>query len=501
VRTIRDLLGPAAGAAAATIDLPDESYNDGFEHYAESQGLTAAHVRGWRAAARAAVRALAADRTQREALLGVLPAAVADRRAFSDRFLTRFARRAFRHSVAAEDLAPYRALAEKLVDPADPYAGLLAAVEAILAAPDLLVIVEVGTPDPARPDVLRLRGSELATRLSFLVWGSPPDEALLDRAEQGALDTPSGLASEAARLLADPRAEEGRWALVRRWLRLHELDRVSLDAKAYPLWSAELRTSMLEETRRLVATLGGAERKLAELVTGSSSAINATLATLYKVPRPTATSGAAAWQVTDMRRHNRGAGVLTHAAILTASAGERTSTPIRRAVFVRESLICRPPPPPPGEVPTLDKVALPKTAPVAQILAAHRTNPSCAGCHQLLEPLGYGFERYGRIGEYREVDEGGVPLQGQGRLIELAPPDFQGPVELGARLGESTDLHACAVRQTVRFALGRHESPSEACTLDAIGAALRAGPSDFGALVAHVVQSEMFRLRRLPAGE
>jgi hypothetical protein len=365
----------------------------------------------------------------------------------------------------------------------------VAVVEAMLTSPSFLFLVEAGTPDPAAPGVVRLDGYELATRLSFLLWGSVPDDRLLDDARDGALGRRDGLLAAARRLLADPRAAEGTWAFASRWLRTHELESAEPESAQAAQLTRELRASMEEETRRLVAAVTAPGARLDGLLTASTTALDARLAKHYGVSRP---SSARDWTVEDVRANKRGAGILTQGSFLVSTAKTRINTPIRRATYLREVLICRPPPPAPAEVPSIDAVTVPKNSSVPTLLAAHRSNPACAGCHALLEPLGFGLEAFGRVGEWRAADEHGHPIDGRGQLVESTPPDFTGPVELGAKLAALPDFSGCAARQLFRHATGRHESESEACALEALGVATQAKDPSFVGLVEALLTSDLF---------
>lgn len=483
-RALRDLLGGAAPARDA-VSLPDENYQDGFDNQGEAQAFNAAHLRGFRAAARAAVGALASDAAARDRVLGCTPAG-AGRPACLSSFVARFGRRAFRRPLTAEETRAYTALAEAPAVGSTPEDGPLAVVEAMLSAPSFLFLVEAGVPVAGAPGVVRLDPYERATRLAFLLWGSLPDDRLLDDARDGVLDRRDGLLAAARRLLADPRAAEGRWAFASRWLRVHELRDVEIEGAQAVLLTRELRASMEEETRRLVAAVTAPDGRVTDLLTASETALDARLAKHYGIPRP---SSARDWAPMDVRAHKRGAGLLTQGAFLVATAKTRINTPIRRATYLREVLICRPPPPAPAEIPSIDAVNVPKNSSVPTLLSAHRSNPSCAGCHALLEPLGFGLEAFGRLGEWRAADEYGHPIDGRGQLVESTPPDFTGPVELGAKIAELPEFPACAARQLFRYGAGRHESDSEACALDALGASVAGG--SFVGLIEALVTSDL----------
>lgn len=486
IRILRDLVGPAVVTAA--FDLPPENFHEGFDGIGEAQAFTVAHLRGYLRAAQSIVRGLGANAAARDALFGC-EITGAERSACLSSFVRRFGRRAFRRPLTTEETQAFVALAGAPALAASPEAGPLAVVEAMLTSPNFLFVVEAGVADPLSPGAVRLEPYTLATRLSFLLWGTGPDDQLLDEARDGALSRRDKTITVVRRLLADPRATEGVWAFARRWLRIHRLAEVEPEERASALLPPELRASMQEETRRLVTSLVAPRVRLAELLTSSKSALDARLSEHYGIARSSANSG---WDLQELRGHGRGGGVFGQASFLVSTAKTRLNTPISRAVVIREALLCRPPPPPPPDVSAPELGSLPATAPVSQILAAHLTAPACAACHTLLDPLGYGLERFGRLGEWRTSDEYGHAIDGRGQLIESTPPEFTGPAELGEKLVELPEFTGCAARHLFRYATGRHESDGEGCALDALGAAVAKSDGTLGQLVESLVTNVLF---------
>jgi hypothetical protein len=363
----------------------------------------------------------------------------------------------------------------------------------MLGSPSFLFVVENGTPDPKRPGVVRLTGYEVATRLSYLLVGSGPGDALLDAAAAGKLDAPDGIAAAARDLLADPRAAAVRRGFATSWLQTDALAAITPDAKLYPKWSEPLRAAMLEETGRFLDDLlSRPDGNLLDVVSADWSFVNDALGRHYGVTAP----AAGTWARASFPQGQRAAGVLTQATLLTMTAPHPGVEPIKRGQFVRQVLLCQRLPSPPANVPSIDKVVVPATASDRDRLAAHRSNPACAGCHRLMDDVGFGFSAYDGIGAYRTRDAGGNAIDQHGTISGFDAPDFEGPRALGTKLRQSPDLPACVATQIFRFALARTETSDESCTVRAIADAFQRGGQSWPALVDALVRSEAFRTRR-----
>jgi hypothetical protein len=192
----------------------------------------------------------------------------------------------------------------------------------------------------------------------------------------------------------------------------------------------------------------------------------------------------------------RGAGVLTQASFLTLTAPHAGIEPIKRGRYVRQVLLCERLPSPPADIPSIDAVKLPATASERDRLAAHRADPACNGCHQLLDEVGFAFSGYDRLGANRTRDDGGNPIDTRGRLIGFDPPEFDGARALGAKLRQSPKLGLCVATQMYRFGLGRSETADDTCAIESIEARFRAGGETFSALLDAFVRSDAFLSRR-----
>jgi len=364
-------------------------------------------------------------------------------------------------------------------------------VQTLLQAPSFLFRVEVGETDPARAGMARLTGYEVATRLSYLLWGTMPDDALLEAASSGALASAEGVETRALSMLADSgRAQPTIWSFTRQWLRIGSLGGVDRPAADYPLFSETVRLAMAEETRRVIedhTTRPGVP--LLGLLDAPTTFVDAALAPLYGVPAPS--SG---WAQVTLPAEQGRRGILTHASVLTLTGSTGATAPILRGKYVRQVLLCDELPPPPPEVSAL---------PAAQAglsererLAQHRSDPACSGCHALLEPLGFGLSRFDAIGRYRASDADGTAIDAQGVIEGLDDASFEGSEQLTARLRREPKVAECLSTHLVRFALGRKETESESCTIGQLGSVLSQG-GDYPALVRALVRSDAFRYRPL----
>lgn len=401
------------------------------------------------------------------------------------------ARRAFRRPLEADE----RAGLDALVDlGASVEAGVGAALTAVLAAPSFLYHVEPGERvDDGR---VRLSGAAVASRLSFLFWDEGPDEALLDAAEAGALDTAEGVAAAARRLYADPRARRGLGRFHLEWLGLADLQTQEKDPRRYPFYTPEVRVELERETLDFVwAVLHGSDARLRTLLAAPFSVPGAASRRIYGLgadldPAPPAPTGLDPTQ----RR-----GLLTQPAFLAAHAQPTRSSPIHRGLVIATNLLCLPlglPPPgvdisPIGADPTGQRSR-------RALVEAHASDPRCVGCHVVMDPLGLSFEHYDAVGAWRAVDaEDGRPIDS--RVTVQTGADIDGPVDdavaLADRLANSSRVRACVALQWYRFALGRREDARDAPAVDRLRARFEATGGAIDDLLITLVESDAFRSR------
>lgn len=407
-------------------------------------------------------------------LTTLLPCAVDD--ACAPRFISSFGRRAFRRELTADEAARLLAFFETTRATEDVETSYRLLLQVFLQAPQFLYAVESRAPGP-------LPGDQLATRLALFLWAAPPDDALLDVAASGGLDTKEGVEAAARRMLADPRARDGVRRFHLEWLGVSRLSSSS-KSDAFPDFEA-LKPSMLEEAGRFGEWATLEDGRASQLFSARTTFLDGPLAALYGF---TGLEGPELRKV-DLSLKQRG-GVLTQPAVLSAWAKADQSSPVQRGKLVRERFLCETLPRPPGNV--VVKLAPPTFGTTRERYSQHASDPACAGCHRLMDPVGFGFEHYDAIGAYRNA-ENGRPIDSSGELIGTKDLDgkFDGALDLGARLATSSAAKSCLARQWFRYALGRAETDADACSFEAIDA--KFGGGDLRELLVAIAASDAFR--------
>ena len=408
-------------------------------------------------------------------------------------FIADFGRRAWRHALGADEQASLAAVyAAGEADAGFPE-GIARVTAVLLSSPQFLYRIESGTGVPATEPAgaVPLAANELATRLSYLVWGSMPDRALLDAADGGRLATPADLAREARRMLADPRAHAVVATFHAEWLGLDQLGAVSKDQIVYPLFTPALAAAFTTETATFVdQVIWNREGTLAALLSAPYTFGDATLAAFYGAAPPAA-GGAGLITLPAGQR----AGLLTQGAFLSVYGKANQSDPIHRGRFVRERLFCTTPPSPPPNI-TVRPPDLDPRLTTRQRFAAHTGNPMCSGCHVLLDPIGFSFEHYDGIGHWRDM-EGGQPVDSSGALSGTdVDGTLDGAVMLTGDVAKSTEVEVCYATQWFRFAYGRGETTDDACNISSLASAFVAAKGDVRELVVALTQTDAFRFRR-----
>lgn len=476
--TIRDLLGDTSRPADAFP--PDEAVG-GFENNTVSP-ITQSLVERYMATA----ESLAASAAPRVDQLAPCPSGQpTDTCARS--FIEAFGRLAFRRPLDERERSSMFDLYTSKEKRAGYARAVQLVIQALLQSPQFLYRVEPLPDGDAAPRALS--GYEVATRLSFLIWASTPDAALLDDAGAGRLATADDVAKAARRLLRDPRAVDGVKSFHRQWLDLRELDTESKDAVLYPTFTPELRRAMVEETLRFSAhvALAGGDAVTA-LLTSKKTFVNSALAKLYGVEPPRGDG----FVLVDLPGDQR-AGLLTQASVMTVFSHAEESSPILRGKFVREKLLCQAVPPPPPNV----AISLPKFDPTLtkrERFDRHRMDPNCAGCHRMMDPIGFAFEHYDALGAWRTVD-GAFPVDALGELTQTGDTDgaFDGAVALGVKLAASQRVRRCVATQWFRAALGRNERQEDGSSLDGAYRAFQLGGYDVRELIVAIASSHSFR--------
>ena len=475
--TVQDLLGVDLGSDVEL--LPADSFAP-FDNDYTLQTPSSALVEALKALAERAVAAALADPALRATLVGCAPSGPDDAVCL-DGFIRRFGRRALRRPLQESEVMAYQRFLSFASASGDFYVAVSMVARAMLQDMELVYRVELGTPIAGQPSLFRLGDFETASRLSFLLWGQGPDDELLDRAAAGELQADAGVRAAAERLLDDERGK-------RRIDRFHALW-LGYDTLPH---APELNAAMRAETDALLRrTIFDQPRPWLELFSAAETWVDAELADLYGLSG--APSAGFAWlPYADADRR----GILSHGSLLSNGVRGSDTSPTRRGKFVTERLACTPVPPPPEDVnadePPPDVSGLNCKADRYQL---HRTEARCAGCHALMDGIGFGLERYDARGAYRQADDGKpeCAIDGVGEVQGVGA--FSGPAELAALLAQSGDLTSCLVQRLHQLAVGRERLPNDQPLLDAL-AARGGGPSlQLRQLIVDWVSSEGFRMR------
>lgn len=415
----------------------------------------------------------------------------------AERFIRRLGKLAHRRPLLGDEVGTYLDIFTQGTALGDaPYSaqdGVELVVEAMLQSPHFLYRVEFGVPNPDDADVVELTSYEIASRLSYLLWNTMPDAALFDAADADQLRTPAQIEAQARRMLETPRAREAVKNFHRQWLRLDEIQpRISANGKnfdIYPDYRAKYLPMWRTETEAFLDyAIFDQDANVEQLFTASYSFMNQELAEFYGVGGPTGEE----FVRVDLDR-GKYAGFLTQAGLLALHAKPDRSSPIHRGKFVREVLLCQTPPPPPDVVPEAPTVDESKTT--REQFTQHSEDPLCAGCHQLMDPIGFGFEHFDGIGRYRET-EWGLPIDASGELIATdVDGPYHGAVELAQRLAASDQVKDCIVSQWFRFGYGRVETAADQCSIDLIRQAFADANYDVKELIVALTMTDAFRYR------
>lgn len=480
--TLRDLLldPTRPGFAKLPEDVADPFDNEYSTQVPSSVLVEAAETLAFEAADR-----LLADPERRDAVVGCTPSATVDAACLRS-FIEHFGRLALRRPLTSDEIDRYLGLESFAIEAGDFYASVRVVIAALLQHPEFLYRVEIGTPVEGRPGVFRLDDWEVASRLSYFLWGSAPSDELLDVAESGGLSTPEKVHAEALQLLADPRARERVDRFHALWLGYHQLPH-----------AADLTASMRAETAALVERVVFDERRpWTDLFTSTETYVDANLAEIYGMTPP---ASGFEWQ--EYEGSIERAGLLSHGSFLSVAGKFGDTSPTQRGKLIRERLLCQTIPPPPPEA-NVDEPPTSETSPCKwDRYAAHRSVGSCASCHNQMDPVGFGLENFDQTGRWRAHDTGEPEcvIAGDGELNGAGPGGaaitFNGPAELGSALLESGAMESCLVKQVFRFAAGRHEQLEDYPLLDQLDASF-SETHRFDDLLLDVVTAEAFGYRQ-----
>lgn len=440
----------------------------------------------------------------------------------AEEIFARFTARAYRRPADAVEVNRLANLVEMAVGQGETFEEAIAyGVQAVLVSPHFLFRVEddpIGENGEVAGPV-EIADYELASRLSYFLWSSMPDAELFDLAAKGELSKPAVLSAQVKRMLADKKSESLVSNFFGQWLNLRNLDEVNPDSYRYPWWTSQLRTAMRKETELFCKAIIDEDRSILDFLDADFTFVNPRLAELYGIewngqdPKDLYLAYKGNRNDGDYRGRRRSGhydkedefirvslpetrrGVLTHASILALTSNPAETSPVKRGKWILENILGTPPPPAPPGVPAFDDAKKAKPdATLREQLELHRSNPSCASCHDVMDPLGLGFEHFDVIGQWRDED-GKLDVDASGKLENER--EFNGAIELiGLLKSREQQIARHFIQKLMTFALGRGLEPYDQCAVDQVMAAAQKDDFRFSSIVNAIVVSDPFQKRR-----
>lgn len=483
--TIRDLLGLDLRLAD---DFPSDDVGNGFDNIADVLTIPPVLMEKYLAAAVTAAEALYDDEAARRRVFPHQPANKDQRVEMARKNVREFATRAFRRPITSDEenrlFEIMRAAFQQDASEAEIFETVTAAV---LSSPHFLFRVEMDADKVDADGIRELNDYELASRLSYFLWSSMPDERLFDLAARGELHHHEVLAAEATRMLADEKSRALVDNFAGQWLQLRDVSRLTPDPDKFPEFDDELRVAMRRETETFVETMIREDRSVLEFLNADFTYVNERLARHYGIEN---VSGDA-FQRVSLSGGRRG--VLTHASILMLTSNPTRTSPVKRGKWILDNMLAQSPPPPPPNVPLLEEGAE-TLGSLREQMEQHRSNPSCAVCHQTMDALGFGLEKFDAVGAYRERD-GRFEIDASGELP--GGRSFDGAAELMQILSDDRkhEFSVCLTKKLLTYALGRGLVSYDRCTINDAVASLREHDYRFSSLVRSIVTSAPFTMR------
>jgi hypothetical protein len=486
--TIRDLVGVDFQPAE---EFPADDVGHGFDNIGDVLSLSPILMEKYLAAAEQIVRRAMAAPATRERIITSWPSGEKSAEQCAREVLGRFAKRAYRRPVSDREIDRLLQLAQGAWQQgADYQQGIALALQAVLVSPQFLYRPE-SDEDPTDDSQQRaLNDYELATRLSYFLWSSMPDDSLFALADEGRLAERPVLIAQVERMLRDPKSVALVDSFASQWLELRNLERLAPDPDEYPAFDEPLRQAMLAETSKFFETVLREDRSILEFLDADYTFVNERLARHYGL------EGVAGDQLRRVRlQDNRRGGLLTQASILTLTSNPTRTSPVKRGKWILDNILGTPPPPPPPGVLDLEESEEAELlGSLRERMEQHRTDPTCAVCHRKMDALGFGFENYDGIGAWRERD-GRFKIDPAGQLP--GEQHFSGPAQLRELLKTQRrdEFVRCFCKKMLTYALGRGLESYDRLTVDQIVAEVERNDCRFSSVVMAVVQSDPFLLR------
>jgi hypothetical protein len=485
--TLESLFGIDVTTAA---DFPALTRVNGLRALGATTALVPSRLLDMYDGAARSVAAQVVDKDHRDVYIHCRPRDVkASDDACARSFLGKVGRLLFRRALTPTELNAYAGVARDYADKTKNfYTGVQFALSGLLVAPDFVYLIERSEPDPTRPGELRLDGVSKATRLSLLLWNAPPDEALLDAAEKGELHTAKGLSKQVERMLASPNLEKGVRGFFADMLLMETFDNLAKDPVIYPAFTQQVAVEAREQIFKiLVDHLVVRNGDYRDLFTTRRIFLTKSLNTIYGIVAPT--TGTLDWVAYELPESDSRAGILTVPGFLSSYSHPGRSSATKRGKAVREIFMCQRVPDPPANVDfSAVEDADSKLHTARDLLNAHSTNPVCAGCHRITDPIGLTLENFDGAGQYR-ADQEGATIDTNGVLDGRKFTDAKG---LGLAIRELPAFTSCLVKRVYEYSLGRRTKPNDRATLAVLEERFAAENYGFPALLRTVATSDSF---------
>jgi hypothetical protein len=428
----------------------------------------------------------------RRRIFSCYPARASDEAPCAEKILSTLVRRAWRRPVTAADLARPLELYRQTRANEDFESAIEMALRAVLVSPQFLFRTEQDPADGAPGSAYRISDVALASRLSFFLWSSIPDDELLDLAAAGQLHQPAILEKQVRRMLADPRSRTLVTNFAGQWLHLRNLDGVQPDMRLFTDFDDNLRQAFRRETEMFVGNIMRQDRDVLELIKARYTYVNERLARHYGIPNIYGSR----FRRVDFPENSPRGGLLGQGSILTVTSYATRTSPVIRGKWILENILGTPPPAPPPVVPALkDKGPIGKTTSVRERLAEHRKNPACYGCHQLMDPVGFSLENFDAVGRWRDAEDG-IPIDSAGALPNGIT--FDGVSGLKSAVLARPEMFVTTVTEKLlTYSLGRGVEYYDAPAVRKIVRDAEANGRRFSSIVLGIVRSDPFTKRRV----
>ena len=466
--TVEDLLG-----VKPTVEFAADGAVNGYDNDAATLTIGSVQADQFRASAEEVATAALAKHWDE-----IMPC-TEETRECALRFVTEFGTKAFRRPPSVEETDAYIGFYDDIVNEDGFHESIRWLMTAFLESPHFLYRIELGSRTEGNR--FALSDWEIASELSYLLWGTMPDDQLFERAAAGELHTEEQIATEVERMLLHTKAGPAVARFTRLWLPSERVRDVVKSEEIYPGFTAEIRAAMIEEFDRVVQDAYWNGMGIGDLLEADYSWMSPELADYYGVYADPETADAQGWMKVDLSA--TGGGLLTRGALMASLGTPSTSSPIRRGKLVRENLLCQTMPPPPNDI----QIEIPEYTEGTTTRALYEgytlANKDCAGCHELMDLIGFGFENYDGDGTYRTHDQGQA-VDASGEIMRSPHSDgtFAGPIQLGALLAESDDVQFCYVRNWLEYGSGAVVDVDDPCALEIAAAVKEAGGGLAGTL-------------------